>query len=493
MTAPRSTQVSWATRRVGAGTVEGRLRLIAVIAFVAIMVLRLGGVLVLHALSVARGNDGFRAIQTGAQDDGELYYRLALDINAGRWPGYEPYAFARFLAWLMRQGLTDVIELKLVNLVPVAVMVVLAGALAARVVHDVAAGHPDHDHLALRARILAMLGAGLYPSSLFWNSFSLMRDAWIFAAYLGIILVVQRCWRRADGTRLGVVGTLSAMGFGLVLVTALGSLRWYAALSVVVGFAVWRLLVSRRVAGLAVSPWARPWRMLIIGLAASYVGAVVLRAPLRAVTGVDLLAYRDQLSLVGGSSLGVQLSTAGPFEGAWRYAYSVVSNAIGPLPGQFEGGLQALPLVTETPVLIAITVLCFRFVRRTVSPTAQLLLTQALVWLLLLGLWNDNIGGATRLRIVGYMAIVPLAAAAWACRRHSTDELTASEIDRTYPHDEDDGVGDRDDESTDDRVETTHHHNEDDHNEHDHNEHDRADLVPASATSRHRLEEQRHA
>lgn len=362
--------------------------------------LRFFVLIVLHVNSLAAGQEGFNAIPFGGLDDGRYYYKTASMLADGERPAYVLNAFPRALALLMKIGIRDVLALKLVSFVVSSLGVVCGLGLVAEWCDERGLTRPQR----LRALVLGGFLAMLLPSAVFWSSNSLMRDGWI----LGLTLVAL--W--------GFAGTVSEGRFrlhrlviGLAAVIAVAPLRWYTA-PILVASLLWTLVAPRE---RQVSWRGSPVRatVLVVSLSVGFIVGVAATAPwLSAVTGFDVMMWRSQPELVGNSSLHLSFVGAPLPLLVGRYLLSALSNAVGPLPFQISSPIHLVPALVEWPYLAAVVVLLVRHYPG--DRVSRLLVTFGVSWLLVLGLWNDSLGNATRNRLIGWVPLGLAAAMAWA-------------------------------------------------------------------------------
>ena len=120
------------------------------------------------------------------------------------------------------------------------------------------------------------------------------------------------------------------------------------------------------------------------------------------------LSSRDLYeSTSGGSNLGLSYSRSSVFMWPAVYLYTLATNVLGPLPNQIDGATTLAGFVLEVPLL---AFCLWRVVRSPLSRSrpAQLLLAVAVVWFLMISIYNDNVGTGLRLRVVGYQLVFVL-------------------------------------------------------------------------------------
>lgn len=368
--------------------------LLAVVCFVRLFIL-----VAIHTWSISVGSDGFAPIILGG-DDGDEYYEAALAIVDQR-PFLASNIYPVLIGHLMAlTGIRAVFFYKLINW--------LAGCAAIWLAIQLMRALADHDYskgkalLDTKSVVETTVLFALYPSAVFCISFSLWRDALIFFVHmLCVFLLVAWPKNRRFGS-VWIHGLLL-----LLSLAALGALRWYASAAVLLGTAIW--LVAR---------CFRPFRSMfaaaaaVLALTSLVAGALLVLWVAGFAPGSDgfdvLLAYRSTTldeTLVGGSNLHIDYSTCGPATFPLVFLYSVVSNALGPLPWQVTSPITALAFVTEVPLLFLLLYRLWRL-RGFRDAGSVFVLCQAVAWFILIGYFNDNLGTATRLRVLGWHCLL---------------------------------------------------------------------------------------
>lgn len=349
------------------------------------LLVRMTVLLAQHIHSRIVGQSGFNAIPYGGNDDGRYYYLTAQQLADGIEPPYILNFFPRVLAVFMELGIRDLLALKLISFAVSSIAVFTIASMAWHM--------SDGMRLPVRRWTVVVASAlgGLFPASVFWSTNSLMRDGWILS------FVVVSIWSFSDAGK-----------------SSLPRLRWVLGLLALAGATSFRPYVLPIFLAALLSShfdFLNPMRRLrprlvpalvrLTLLALGFIVLCLLAAPvINDITGFNILTWRTREELLNwGSSLGLGFVGEHPVTVIGFYLYSFVSNAIGPLPFQIKSAFHAVAFV-EVPffIVIAAGLLRANYSNRLLRFCALF----GLYWLLLLGLWNDVIGNASRNRIVAW-------------------------------------------------------------------------------------------
>ena len=350
---------------------------------------KLAVVVAFHLWSLSVGREGLAPVVVGGGDDGEYYIAVAEQIaETGKAPSFVTSVWPVFVGGVMRAtGWPGVLTFKVFLLLASFGTAVLGVRLLRMLTADVYQARPG---ALAEVQLLGLLV--LFPSTLWVSSYSVYRDAVICFLFVLSVYGAYRWVVRRE--RRAVVVSSVAMS-GLV------GFRWYAAVTVGVGAVLWMLLSKGR-------PETLIKRRL--GAAAVIFGAVGLvvatgQLPFLA----SALSQRALFETTGGGS-NLGLSYSGSNVPLWPaiFFYTFATNIVGPLPNQIDGATTLAGFVLEVPML---AFLLWRVVRSPLlrSRHAQFLLSVALVWFLLISVYNDNVGTGLRLRVVGYQLVFVVA------------------------------------------------------------------------------------
>lgn len=350
---------------------------------VLLLLVKLVIVVAVHVWSVEVGMGGMNPVVLGG-DDGVLYRQIANYVaETGQLP-WAPSVWPLFVGLLMHySGLKGLFLFKAFLFVASVLMLVYGLRLLERLSWEATRRRPS---ASAEAVVLVLLS--LFPTVVYYGSFSIYRDLVIYALYLASAYYGYEVF---VGRRRGAVGLVLALG-------ALFAFRWYAAVAFVLGTVGWLGLVglqhSRR-------------RGAILG-AGAVVGGILVVLLLRMdffANFTHYLRFRETFEYqAGGSSMGIDFGEASLFELPVLYAYSFLSNVAGPLPNQVNSASTLVGFVLEVPLIVYALYRVWRGrVRKT--PGGRYLLLLALAWFALTAIYNDNLGTALRLRILGMQLV----------------------------------------------------------------------------------------
>lgn len=345
------------------------------IAFIKLVV-----VIGLHIWSVENGRRGLAPVVLGG-DDGQLYLRVAEYLaDTGRMPFTFPNVWPIFMGRIMGlTGIRGVLPFKLVLFAASFGTAWFGVRLLRMLVADTIRLRTPAGTEVLLAGLLI-----LFPSTLFVASYSIYRDAVIFfLAMLSGYLAYRGLIRRERAFLIALLPTLYA----------LFQFRWYATVAIAIGVLLWlpftggiRKSVSWKLVGATV-------------VAVVAVGAIALGLLARL---EGILQFRDYFDATGAqSNIGVSYSGSSFVLWPLLFVYSFLSNLIGPLPNQIKSANTLVGFLMETPILAVVLWHVWGTPLRR-RPEAVLLLTISVVWFVFIAIYNDNVGTALRLRVVGY-------------------------------------------------------------------------------------------
>jgi hypothetical protein len=185
---------------------------------------------------------------------------------------------------------------------------------------------------------------------------------------------------------------------------ALFQFRAYALYSIVLATALWlsagairrgSVLLSRDPATRTRATWGAMALLIAGGTAGLWNTGTVQQ----------IIVFRDSYLLLEGSNLRISFTGKNPVQAFPLYAYSFVSNVIGPLVWQIRAASNALNFLLEIPFLTYVGYGLWRR-RGAFGPGTTFLVAQAFVWFALISFTNDNLGTASRLRVVGWQCLI---------------------------------------------------------------------------------------
>lgn len=268
-----------------------------------------------------------------------------------------------------------------------------------------------------RAKIVFLLCLMFYASFIAYSVLSIYRDIWIYTFYLLSVFI---------SLKLIFYRPRRVIWFLLLIfsVAILGKFRGYALLSFVVCLAVYFFYIK------IFKKLKRPGLLVLICVllfAFYYSFFMDFKIPYVNMSLSDALNYRQSsLDLyAGGSQMNISLHQPSFVVFLINYLHSYMGNLLGPLPWHIRGGATLAVFLLETIPMTLILIYLWKN-RCNLTPMHKYLLLHSLVWIAFIAVSNDNIGTATRLRVVAWeMILLVFACVAgykWVNRRVVVDK-----------------------------------------------------------------------
>lgn len=268
-----------------------------------------------------------------------------------------------------------------------------------------------------RAKIVFLLCLMFYASFVAYSVLSIYRDIWIYTFYLLSVFI---------SLKLIFYRPRRVIWFLLLIfsVAILGKFRGYALLSFVVCLAVYFFYIK------IFKKLKRPGLLVLICVllfAFYYSFFMDFKIPYVNMSLSDALNYRQSsLDLyAGGSQMNISLHQPSFVVFLINYLHSYMGNLLGPLPWHIRGGATLAVFFLETIPMTLILIYLWKN-RCKLNTVHKYLLLHSLVWIAFIAVSNDNIGTATRLRVVAWeMILLVFACVAgykWGNRRVVVDK-----------------------------------------------------------------------
>lgn len=261
-----------------------------------------------------------------------------------------------------------------------------------------------------RAKIVFLLCLMFYASFVAYSVLSIYRDIWIYTFYLLSVFI---------SLKLIFYRPRRVIWFLLLIfsVAILGKFRGYALLSFVVCLAVYFFYIK------IFKKLKRPGLLVLICVllfAFYYSFFMDFKIPYVNMSLSDALNYRQSsLDLyAGGSQMNISLHQPSFVVFLINYLHSYMGNLLGPLPWHIRGGATLAVFFLETIPMTLILIYLWKN-RCNLTPMHKYLLLHSLVWIAFIAVSNDNIGTATRLRVVGWEMILLV----FACVRGENSKI----------------------------------------------------------------------
>lgn len=261
-----------------------------------------------------------------------------------------------------------------------------------------------------RAKIVFLLCLMFYASFIAHTVLSIYRDIWIYTFYLLSVFI---------SLKLIFYRPRRVIWFLLLIfsVAILGKFRGYALLSFVVCLAVYFFYIK------IFKKLKRPGLLVLICVllfAFYYSFFMDFKIPYVNMSLSDALNYRQSsLDLyAGGSQMNISLHQPSFVVFLINYLHSYMGNLLGPLPWHIRGGATLAVFFLETIPMTLILIYLWKN-RCKLNTVHKYLLLHSLVWIAFIAVSNDNIGTATRLRVVGWEMILLV----FACVRGENSKI----------------------------------------------------------------------
>lgn len=261
-----------------------------------------------------------------------------------------------------------------------------------------------------RAKIVFLLCLMFYASFVAYSVLSIYRDIWIYTFYLLSVFI---------SLKLIFYRPRRVIWFLLLIfsVAILGKFRGYALLSFVVCLAVYFFYIK------IFKKLKRPGLLVLICVllfAFYYSFFMDFKIPYVNMSLSDALNYRQSsLDLyAGGSQMNISLHQPSFVVFLINYLHSYMGNLLGPLPWHIRGGATLAVFFLETIPMTLILIYLWKN-RCKLNTVHKYLLLHSLVWIAFIAVSNDNIGTATRLRVVGWEMILLV----FACVRGENSKI----------------------------------------------------------------------
>ena len=261
-----------------------------------------------------------------------------------------------------------------------------------------------------RAKIVFLLCLMFYASFVAYSVLSIYRDIWIYTFYLLSVFISLKLIFNRQNRLLWLIL--------LILSTALlGKLRGYALLSFIVCLCLYFFYIK------VFKRLKKPVIFILICLllfAIYYNFFMDFKIPYVGMSLSDALNYRQSGLDVyaGGSQMNISLHQPSFVVFLINYLHSYMGNLLGPLPWHIRGGATLAVFFLETIPMTLILIYLWKN-RCKLNTVHKYLLLHSLVWIAFIAVSNDNIGTATRLRVVAWEMILLV----FACVRGENSKI----------------------------------------------------------------------
>lgn len=350
----------------------------------------------IYTLAMKQGNEGVAIQILGGKDDGFFYWEQAKNIVSGEY-AILTSIYPLIIGTIVKlTGIEDVYIIRFFNYLGFVGFVFISTWIIDFIFKYTNKNSNEMINERFNSKTILILAFVCYSSLIMYSTFSIYRDIWIMFFYLlsvflsGLIIF--------DYRKYALI-----ILFLIPILWIMGELRFYAAGSFMVTIIIYFSYKQFK-------KLKRP--VLAIGIFFTifilyYTFMMDYSLPYLKMSLGEALEYRSSAltNFSGGSQMYINLKQ--PFFGTFfvNYFHSYLSNFIGPLPWQINGFSTLLLFIVESVPMIGL--LRFLWIKKnSLSPIHNYLLLHAFVWFGLIGLSNDNVGTAARLRMIGWVLIL---------------------------------------------------------------------------------------
>lgn len=350
-----------------------------------------------YTIALKEGNEGVAIQFLGGKDDGFFYWEQVKNIVSGE-TAILTSIYPLIIGYVVKvTGIEDVYIIRLFNYIGFVGFVFISVWLI-DLIFKLSSNQKAGDMTTERAnsKTVLILSYMCYINLMMYATFSIYRDIWIMFFYVASVLLSV------------IVVFVPKEGYAALILLIpslwmLGELRFYAAGSFLITVILYYLYKK-------IKQVKRPF--LIIGIFLIlfifyYTFLINYQIPYLKMSLGDVLDYRNSAltNFSGGSQMFINLKQY--FFGTFfvNYFHSYLGNSIGPLPWHINGFSTLFLFVIETGPMVLI--LRYLWIKRALlTAIHRYILLHAFVWFGMIGLSNDNIGTAARLRMIGWVLIL---------------------------------------------------------------------------------------
>ncbi|MEB5685933.1 hypothetical protein [Mammaliicoccus lentus] len=345
-----------------------------------------------YLYSLHIGLDGFNTKLFGGGSDGSLYAQEAVKFAENR-----PYIYTSIhtpiLGCILKIfGTGNLFILKVFNQIGNVLLALVTMYLTYLLTEKV----------EYRKQYLIILLNLIYPSLLILSTTSIYRDNWILVFY-----ILGLCWL------IKYIKTHSLIYNVLFLVNLIPLFlyRDYAILPLLV---VYVLYFLKKIMNLKII-----LTLLFVMLNLCFVFIKDYKFPIFNMSISDALLFRQtgMETLNGGSQLNINLAKDDLFHFYIDYFYSFVSSVFGPFIWQAKSVAMLVLMCAESIPFLIIFIYLMRNIK-SMSTSEIIIIVASFILFLEISLINDNLGTATRVRILGWLPLIVLAISKMGEKRH---------------------------------------------------------------------------
>lgn len=346
---------------------------------------------IIFYLSICEGNEGVSIKLFGGGDDGYFYWEQAQNVADGK-PWIRTSIYPLILGTLIKvTGIRNPYIIRLFNYIGFLLFVMFSLWLVNIQFKD--ENNKIKENYRYKSMTILLILYLFYGSLLMYVNLSIYRDIWIFSLYtLLMFLSIKFIFYKQNRVYYFVMW--------IFFLCLLGQFRMYAMFSSLLGVVL--QIIYGRVKN------SKKSKNLILLILTVFTIYYTLFMDL-SVFGMSLgqaLNYRTSgiENHSGGSQMWISLNQPNIILFLINYIHSYIGNLLAPLPWHIRGISTLFVFISETIPMFFI--LIFLYKKKTLLTKIQkYILLQGFLWIGIIGFTNDNIGTATRLRIIGWVLI----------------------------------------------------------------------------------------
>lgn len=359
---------------------SNQVKFILYILFFTLIIFLLNSFFYLYSKSI--GLDGFDTKLFGGGSDGSFYAEQAIKFAENSSYIYTSVHIPILGMILKIFGTENLFILKLFNQMG-NVLLVLATIYLSTLITD---------KIKYNNLCLIILINILYPSLLILSTTSIYRDNWILFYY-----ILALCFLIKYIKTKNIIFSL----LFLVTLVPLFLYRDYAVLPLLIVYIFYflRKFISLK--------WMLLFLFVLLNL--SIIFAKDYKFPLINMSISDALLFRQtgMESMAGGSQLNIHLDTTNLVSFYLNYFYAFLSSVFGPFIWQANSFSMLMIMCCEGIPFLLIAYYVIKNIK-TMSVSEIIIIISSLVLFLEISLINDNLGTATRVRILGWLPLITM-------------------------------------------------------------------------------------
>jgi hypothetical protein len=335
-----------------------------------------------YTISISAGTGGLSPLYLSG-DDGNLYLLLIDNFILTGQNNTSLFYIDWMGSILNFLNVSGVLSIRLINVIPSLLTVSMVYFFLIR------------KNLPTQKAFFLTIFLAIYPSKVYFEHISIYRDSWItflfvFSAFRFLYIIeAKSILRKAFSLFLLAISTFFLFKF-----------RAYSAISLIVSIVFYLFFASR---------FFDKIKKNTIFLASVYFLTVLAMIYIlkQGILGINVEEFRNGYQETEArSNLGIDFFDSPLLLSPIVFIYSLISNAVGPLPNQINNGFALIIFLTES---LFVSMMIYRIYKNRI----EIFKDNSLLFLFILGIlyisfvsiFNDNVGNASRLRIPFFVTV----------------------------------------------------------------------------------------